>query len=184
MAQITGKISRKYMGHFLSTDFGKGLDDVATATFVRLGKDLEEFTVDLAPDTETSKNILGETSFKHNGYEATSSADPFYAYVGDPLFEQLQTICDERIDDDRCKTVCLEVHLWDELVSGEFVAWAQECYVVPTSYGGDTSGYQIPFSVNYMGERIKGKYDATTKVFTPDTTTSGGSSAGGGAGTP
>lgn len=49
-----------------------------------------------------------------------------------------------------------------------YTAWKQECYVIPTSYGGDTSGYQIPFTVNYVGERVKGKYVPKTKKFTPD----------------
>ena len=40
--------------------------------------------------------------------------------------------------------------------------------MIPTSYGGDTSGYQIPFTVNYVGGRVKGKYVLGTKKFTPD----------------
>lgn len=156
------KIARKYMAHFLDANFGEG-----TAEYVRLGKDLEELNVELNPDTENSKNILGETTFKHNGYEASSEADPFYAYVGDPLFERLQLICDERIDDSRCYTSSLEVHLWDGDAEAGFVAYKQQCAVVPTSYGGDTSGYQIPFTVNYMGERTKGLYNPKTKAFTP-----------------
>ena len=29
---------------------------------------------------------------------------------------------------------------------------------MPTQYGGDTSGYQIPFDVNYVGTRVKGEF--------------------------
>ena len=39
---------------------------------------------------------------------------------------------------------------------------------MPTSYGGDTSGYQIPFTVNYTGERVKGKIDISSGTFTAD----------------
>ena len=92
---VTGKIDRKYMAHFLDAAFGG-----STANWVRLGKDLEEYNIELNPDTETSKNILGESTFKHNGYEASSEADPFYAEVGEPLFEQLQNIIDTRAKDD------------------------------------------------------------------------------------
>lgn len=155
------KIERKYMAHMVDSNFGEG-----TEAWERLGADLEEFTVELNPDTETSKNILGETSFKHNGYEATSDADPYYAVEGDALFTQLQKICDERLTGDDCKTSMLEVHLWDGTDEGGYVAWKQACYVVPNSYGGDTSGYQIPFSVTYVGERVKGTYDPKTKKFT------------------
>jgi len=161
---VTGKIERKYMGHFLDASFGG-----STSDWTRLGTDLEEYNVELNPDTETTKNILGETSFKHNGYEASSEADPYYAVVGDALFEHLQEIVDTRATGDTCKTSSLEVHLWDGDADEGFVAWKQSCYVVPTSYGGDTSGYQIPFSVNYVGERVKGKYVPSTKTFTADT---------------
>lgn len=160
---MAGKIERKYMGHFLDASFGG-----TTQEWTRLGADLEEYNVDLNPDTEVGKNILGETTFKHNGYEASSEADPYYAVIGDPLFEHLQEIADTRATGDDCKTDSLEVHLWDGDKTTGFTAWKQPCYVVPTSYGGDTSGYQIPFSVNYIGERVKGTYVPSTKTFTPD----------------
>ena len=58
--------------------------------------------------------------------------------------------------------------MWEGDESAGFVAYQQDCYVVPTSYGGDTSGYQIPFTVHYTGSKVKGKYVAKTKTFTPD----------------
>lgn len=162
MAEITGKIARKYMAHYLDASFGG-----TSAEFVRLGKDLEEFNVELNPDTETSKNIIGEQTFKHNGNERSSDVDPYYAEVGDPLFEKLQKFVDEDITDDQLKTDSVEVHLWEKAESdGVYTAWKQACYVVPQSYGGDTSGYTIPFSVNYVGERVKGTFDVATKKFT------------------
>lgn len=159
---VVGKIDRKYMAHYVDANFGEG-----TPNWARLGKDLEEYTVDLNPDTETSKNIIGEETFKHNGYEVSASADPFYANTEDPIFERLQQIVDERAKDDRCKTDTLEVHMWETSGNDDtFVAYKQECYLIPTSYGGDTSGYQIPFSVFYTGARVKGTFDAKTKTFT------------------
>ena len=162
MPTITGKIDRKYMAHMIDASFGG-----SSAEWYRIGKDLEEYSVELNPDTESTKNILGQTSFKHNGYEASADADPYYAEVGDALFEHLQKIVDERAKDDTLKTSALEVHLWDGDESSGYVAWKQDCYVVPTSYGGDTSGYQIPFTVHYVGERVKGTYNPGTKEFTP-----------------
>lgn len=150
---VTGKIDRKYMGHLI--DAGK-LCHGNTSKYERLGKDLEEYNIELNPDTETVKNILGETSFKHNGYEESSEASPYYAYTDSMLFEKLQEIVDNRHKDDNLKTTALEVHLWDGDETDGYVAWQQGCYVVPTSYGGDTSGYQIPFTVNYFGSRTKG----------------------------
>ncbi|MGL5514974.1 MAG: hypothetical protein ACRDBM_17305 [Sporomusa sp.] len=155
------KIERKYMAHLIDTTFGGN-----TPSWERLGTDLEEYNVDLNPDTSPGKNILGEATFQHNGYEESSDADPYYADTDSALFLKLQDIIDTRAKGDSCKTKALEVHLWDGDDSTGYVAYQQDCYVVPTSYGGDTSGYQIPFTVNYVGTRTKGTYNASTKKFT------------------
>ena len=58
---VTGKIDRKYMAHYI--DAGS-LCGGLTPKYERLGKALEEYNIELNPDTETSKNILGESTFK------------------------------------------------------------------------------------------------------------------------
>ena len=162
------KIERKYMAHYLDTA-NLATTTATTASWYRIGEDLEEYNVEMNPDTELVKNILGSNRFDHKGYEPSADADPFYARVGDNLFTKLQDIVDNRHSGDQCKTSALEVHLWEDgLTSGTYVAYRQPCYCVPTSYGGDTSGYQIPFTVNYVGDRTKGEYNTTTQTFTPD----------------
>ena len=151
------KMQRKYFQNFVDTTMNG-----TTPSWYRLGKDLEEFNIEMNPDTETGKNILGETTFTHNGYEVSAEADPFYAREGDDLFEQLQTIVDTGAQYEGCATTVVEVHLWDEgSTSGTYKAYKQNCFLVPTSYGGDTSGYQIPFTITYVGEKTAG-------YFTPD----------------
>lgn len=66
----------------------------------------------------------------------------------------------------------------EEATSGAYEAYQQECYVTPTSYGGDTSGYQIPFTVNYVGERTKGTYNVETGKFTATASSVNTSSTG------
>lgn len=114
---VTGKIDRKYMAHYI--DAGS-LCGGLTPKYERLGKDLEEYNVELNPDTETSKNILGESTFKHNGYEVSSDADPFYADTTSDLFTALQKIVDGRLKDDNLKTKAVEVHLWTEATAGKY----------------------------------------------------------------
>ena len=170
---ITGRVARKYMAHYIDANFSTG-DSQLTVDYFRIGKELEEYTVEMNPDTESVKNILGDNTFKHNGYEPSADADPYYANTDDPLFPKLQSFIDDLVTDDRMKTTAVEVHLWDQVqesgsaVDNTFVAYQQECYVVPTSYGGDTSGYQIPFTVNYVGSKTKGKFNTSTKTFTAD----------------
>lgn len=164
---MANKIERKYLAHFIDASFGTGS---ATPNYIRLGADLEEYNLDMNPDIEVSKNILGDSTIKHNGYEPQSSVDTFYAVTGDALFETLSDIANERKTGDDCKTTAVDVLLNDKGV----VTWAyrEDVMVVPTSMGGDTSGVQVPFSVYYCGNRTKGTFDVTKKTFTANTVSS------------
>ena len=153
------KIERKYLAHFIDASFGG-----TTKNYVRLGKDLEEYNEELNPDVEVKKNILGEQSVVHNGYEVQSEVDPFYAYSDDPLYEQLALIANERKTGDACKTTKVDVLLNEDGTS--VWAYCEDVYVVPNSVGGDTSGVQIPFTVYSAGNRVAGTFDAKTKTFT------------------
>jgi hypothetical protein len=157
------KIERKYLAHFIDASFGG-----ETPNYVRLGKDLEEYNEELNPDVEVQKNILGEQNVKHNGYEVQSEVDPFYAYTGDPLFEQLAEIANERKTGDDCKTTKVDVLLKTDGT----VEWAyrEDVVVVPNSFGGDTSGVQIPYAVYNAGNRVKGTWNTTSNTFTASST--------------
>lgn len=153
------KIERKYLAHFIDAGFGE------TVNYVRLGKDLEEYNEELNPDVEINKNILGEQTVQHNGYEVQSEVEPFYAREGDALFTQLCTIANERKTGDACKTTKVDVLLSE---SGTVVwAYREDCYVVPNTVGGDTSGVQVPFTVYNDGNRVSGTWDPTNNTFTP-----------------
>lgn len=149
---------RKYLAHFIDSSFGG-----ASATYARLGKDLEEYAIELNPDSESKKNILGENSFRVKGYEPQGSVDPYYATKGDKLWEQLSKIANERLTGSE-----LETSVVDVLVDSEGnVEWAykEDVKVVPQSIGG-SDGIQIPFEIHYCGNRQKGTFDLDTKMFT------------------
>lgn len=157
------KIERKYLAHYLDAAFS-----VENPNYARLGKDLDVYNEELNPDVEVKKNIWGEQSVQHNGYEVQSEVDPYYAYSGDPLFEQLSKIANERLTGDSCKTTKVDVLLKAD-GTPEW-AYREDVVVVPkTSPGGDTSGVQIPFTVYNAGNRVKGTWNTATKKFTPDT---------------
>lgn len=154
------KIERKYLAHYIDASFGGD-----ATNYIRLGKDLEEYVEELNPDVEINKNIWGDQTVKHNGYEVQSEVDPYYAYYGDPLFEALAEIANERKTGDDCVTTKVDVLLSN---TGDVLwAYCEDVWVVPNSLGGDTSGVQIPFSVYNAGNRVKGTFDLKTKKFTP-----------------
>ena len=131
------KIERRYMAHYLNAGFG------GAENYCRLGADLEEYSPEL-----------------------TAEVSPYYAEAGDPLFEKLQEIIDGDLVLDDLKTDIVEVKLWGETADTTYPAVREECYIEVVSYGGDTTGYQIPFNVHYTGVKTKGTFDPATKKFT------------------
>ena len=156
------KIERKYLAHYINAaEIG-----AEAASYERLGKDLEEFSPELSAQVDTKKNILGESSILISGYEKTGSVEPYYAESGSALFARLQDIIDNsRILDD-LKTDVVEVKLWETAEGSAYPAVKDEVYIEVTSYGGDTTGYQIPFTIHYTGEKVKGTFNVSTKTFT------------------
>lgn len=157
------KIERKYMAHYLNTTFGS---DKGTANYVRLGADLEEYSPELSANVEKKQNILGQTSVTIDSYQKQGEVSPYYAEKGDALFEKLQAIIDGDLVLDNLKTDIVEVKLWETDTSDAFPAVKEDCYIEVSSYGGDTTGYQIPFNVHYTGIKTKGTFNPTTKAFT------------------
>lgn len=161
-------IERKYLAHYIDGAF-----NAESPAYVRLGKDLEEYAIELNPDVESKKNILGENSVIINGYEVSSSVDPYYYDYDENLSEKIMDIAMNRTTGDGCKTTTVDVLLKPGATSDDAptVVWAyrEDCYIVPESVGGDTSGVQLPFTIHRAGNRVKGTFDLQTKKFTEDT---------------
>lgn len=153
-------LERKWLAHYIDASFGG-----ASTEYIRLGEDLEEYNEELNPQVDVNQNILGEQKVRHNGYQVQSEVSPYYAYEGDPLFEKLAEIANERKTGGSLKTTKVDV-----LFNADgTVAWAyqEDVWVVPSSVGGDTSGVQIPFTIYNAGNRVSGTWAVATKRFTP-----------------
>lgn len=155
------KIERKYLAHYINTAASG-----AEVNYERLGKDLEEYTPELSAEVETKKNIFGETSVVISSYEKTAAVEPYYAEKDSALFGRLQSIIDDSLVLDELKTDVVEVKLWEAETSGAYPAIKEEAIIEVTSYGGDTTGYQIPFTLHYTGVKTKGTFNPTTRTFT------------------
>ena len=167
------KIERKYLAHYIDAEFNSDpTQSNLTFNYVRLGKDLESYGEELNPQVNVMQNILGEQNVTHTGYQVQSTADPFYAEPGDPLYAQLRSIVEERKTGDDCVTTRIDVMIdpASEILNGTthtgtYPAWREICWVVPNSFGGDTSGVQIPFTVYNAGGRVQGTFNLSTKTF-------------------
>ena len=154
------KIERKYLAHYINT-----AAPGESGVYERLGKDLEEFSPELSAQVETRKNILGEMSVVISGYEKSGQVQTYYAETGSSLFARLQQIIDQQLVLDDLKADVVEVKLWEDQ-NGGYPATREEVYIEVNSYGGDTTGYQIPFTLHFTGNKVSGTFDVTTKTFT------------------
>lgn len=161
------KAERKYLAHYVDAAF----DLTGAATdYVRLGEDLTELNVELNPNIETSANILGDNFVTHSGYEASADASPVYYKYDDKLTEKLMEIAMLRKSGDSCRTTYVEVLLKPGATDADAPtvvrAVREDVLLVPASYGGDTSGVQVPFTLNFAGNRVPGTFDLSNKKFT------------------
>lgn len=155
------KLERKYLIHYIDSSFG------GTPSYERIGKDLEEYNIELNPDVETIKNIWGETSNNVKGYEPSSSVDTYYAREGDPLSTQLADIANTRATGAKLATTVVDLLVTE---TGTVVwAYRENVLVVPQTMGGNNGGVQIPYEIMYNGDRTAGTWDKEAKTFTPST---------------
>ena len=146
---LSGTLERKNLAHFIDDTFGVG----STRSYVRLGKDLEEYTIEMNPDVEQKKNILGESSARVKGYTPQGTVEPFYAEAGSDLYEALFAIINNRSTGDALKTTVVDCTV--EYTGSAITvvdAWREDAIIVPQSIGGE-DGVQIPFDVYYDGNR-------------------------------
>lgn len=81
----TGKILRGCRAFWLSFN---------ETDWTCLGKDTDDLSIELNPDTEQVKNVQGEVTFVNNGYTPSLSNDSYIARYEDSIYEPLQTIVD------------------------------------------------------------------------------------------
>lgn len=158
-------IERKYLAHFIDEAFDT---TYASTQYKRIGEDLEEYNIEMNPDTEEKENILGEVTFNVKGYKPSSSVETYYARKGSALWGKLKDIINKRSKGSELETSVVDVILTvddeDNVTVEE--AYREDVKVVPQSLGGGTDGVQIPFEIHYVGNRTKGSFDLSTKKFT------------------
>lgn len=175
MAETVGKLKRSAHLFYVDATFGG-----ESPEWFLVGKDVEDMSVELNPDTEQVKNILDETSVNDNGYEPSIDVDTYYANPSDGAFyEKIKNIAMNRLTGDDCMTKVLEVLV--DKTSGGFDAWQEDAMIKPSSYGGAQGGVRIPYTVTFCGNRTKGTATIENKkapVFTAASTISAPASAG------
>lgn len=151
-------MERKWLAHFIDANFG-----ASEVTNYRLGKDIEEYNIELNGEIEEKQNILGENSVTHKGYKPTASVDTFYAKNGDSLSDKLIEIVNGRLKGDDVRTTVVDVIMDDE---GNVISAYREDVVINIKSIGGSTEVNIPFDIHYAGNRVSGTFDMSAKTFT------------------
>ena len=144
-----------------------------------LGKDDDDLSVDLNPDTDQKKNVLGETITENNGYKPSISLN-YIARREDAIYPHIQKIADTLTTDENETTMyMIGATLTDEVKDSDTKTLTGHGYMVKTQVvvnndGGGTAGYTIPFTASEDGGRIQGSVSVTERVptFIADTSES------------
>lgn len=155
--QANEKFPRKLLAHYLDENMG------SMPKYVRIGKDLEAYSVAFNYDTETKPNILGGSTTTLKPPKLEASADTYYMRkdekIGQLLFEKAMA----------GDTTGLRTTVIDAIFDTDgtcIVAYKHDCYLIPESVGGATD-VNIPFKIAYDGNVEKGTMDLSKMTFSP-----------------
>ena len=144
----------------------------ASGGWEAIGKDNDDLSKELNPDTETSKNVLGESTFRHSGYEPTVSVEPYYIDPSRKMYKRiLKNAIEERYGENELKGFFAEAFFTmanKEKRTMTGYAYVREAWFVPQSTGGDTTAYGVPIEIHPVGPYTKKKivYEMDTNEAT------------------
>lgn len=157
------KLTRGAYRTFLDAAFG----GTGTPKWWRLGKYTDDLSVNLNPDVSSNKNVWDESYVEDNGYEPSIESTTYYADPTDPIYPKLRDMAMNRLKGDDCRTTILEV-IVEDTAAAKHRAWKEDVVVKPEEYGGNTSGFQIPFSIHFDGKRKEGSVTIADGALTWD----------------
>jgi len=161
MAETGKKIERKYRAHYIDAS----LTGTGTKNYVRIGKDNDDLSRTISYETNSTRNVLGETEVTSTRNEDNMDVDPYYIRRDEPLGELLVEIDVGELELDDLKRSYVEVIMMED---GTSEAFEQMADITPTSAGGPaTDGVTIPFTLTMSGSKTRGSWNTSTKTFTP-----------------
>lgn len=164
------KIKRPLIAHFL--DVKKSATyDADTVEWKRIGLNVTDMSIDYGAQTETEQDIISNSATTDvTGYQPTSAVSQ-QCTKGDDIFEFITELRRSRAILADAHTWLLNIDLWDE-TTNSYAAEVQQVSIQVDTYGG--AGGETPvqeFTINFVGDPIKGTatIDSGTPTFTATT---------------
>lgn len=144
----------------------------ASGGWEAIGKDNDDLSKELNPDTEKSKNVLGEATFTHKGYEPEISVDPYFIDPSRKMYKRIsENARKEKFAENDLVGYFAEAYFdTANPATGKMTGTCivRKAWYVPQSTGGDTSGYAVPVTITPFGpsEEKVITYDMATNEAT------------------
>lgn len=159
-------MKRHELLHYVDTSMGSGQE-----AYALLGDGITSLTEEMNPEEETQQWINQE-----NGDTDVKSYTPsIEVEKQDCVDDDAQAWIDKMVDElptgAAATTSYVRFRLKDKVESkeGTYVAYKRPCAVTVNNTGGDAGGNVVnSIKLGGKGAAIKGTFDVTTKVFTPD----------------
>lgn len=158
-----GKIQRKLVMHFVN------VGTTEAPEWERIGKGVEELTREMNNNVESVTDITGATDVEVTLGNQVSSVSPYKARKESKLFQKLYEIYTDDKELADVEMDFLEVSVFDEVSEGVYSAIKQRGAVDLKSFGGPTTGVEMPFDINYFGEKEKGNFTLETSTYAKST---------------
>lgn len=169
MTNITGK------GYIPRKDF-MVLANVGSGTSYEwelIGDRVEEMSLTMNPNIETVSDITGMTETTLDKYQVETEVTPMRARRDSKLFAILYDIVknEKTLSDVEREFLCVSVFDSETTGTGEgaataYAAWKQRAVIAVQSFGGGTTGLDIPFVIHWVGGKAQGSFNPDTKEFT------------------
>lgn len=134
-----------------------------------IGKDIEELSRELNNEVNSITNILGETSTEVTKGNQVTTCDPIKLRDDSKASKILYNIYKNDLELSEVEKEFLEVNTSMPVSEsqGEYEAFMQVGAIDLKSWGGDKTGINSPFDINWIGAKTYGTFNPTTKTFTP-----------------
>lgn len=134
-----------------------------------IGKDIEELSRELNNEVESKTNILGETEVEITKGNQVTTCDPIKLRSDSKASKILYNIYKNDLELSDVEKEFLEVNTSMPVTGsdGEYEAFTQIGAIDLKSWGGDTTGINSPFDINWKGSKTYGTFNPATKTFTP-----------------
>lgn len=156
----TGAIARKDFMAFADVGVSPTLE------WELIGDKVEEMNLEMNPNVETVTDITGNTTTTVDKYDVQTPVAPFRAKKESKLFAWLYGIIKDlkTLTDVEKTFLCVNIFDVTTGTPDVYAAWTQKGVVAVQSYGGGSSGLDIPFSVHWSGARTYGTVAITAGI--------------------